>query len=134
MSSFKIQKEMIALDNGIVPESMSFKVENDDIIPLIKYESYSREFWINKYDPELLEQFPCLYSLVEKDYEENKGRTALQEMEKIYKISGLDIDEFHAERYREQIIGECPEPSRENSISTSKSTTDANRNNTNELE
>lgn len=97
----KINNELVLIENGIIPDSLNFTAPEDKIFTIeneFDYTTFNMNYWISKFDPELLAIFPCLNSLVEKAFKENAGRSALEEMNERYRIaenillSNNDID------------------------------------------
>jgi hypothetical protein len=80
----KINKEIQDLENGVIPYSMNFNLdeyaERKSIMPYITYKEFTPEFVYNYFDVNLLCMFPSLQKLAEEEYELNKNRTPLQEL------------------------------------------------------
>lgn len=79
----KISNELENLENGEIPESMDYSLDNyiqKKFTNHITYKTFTPEFVANYFSETLLYMFPQLKEVASKEYEENKHRTPLQEM------------------------------------------------------
>lgn len=87
----KVTNDLRVLENGEIPKSMNFTIEdyiNDkSIAEQITYKTFTEQFVFNYYDPELLALFPSLQKLALEEYERYKYRTPLQEMLELQRAS-----------------------------------------------
>jgi hypothetical protein len=86
----KINNEIQDLENGFIPDSMDFSLEGymekQSIMDDITYKTIDLNYYVDKLDPILIGMYPCLMTLVQEEYEKNKHRTPLEEMEKLQQI------------------------------------------------
>lgn len=86
----KINNEIQDLENGVIPDSMDFSLEGymekHSIMDNITYKTIDLNYYIDKCDPILIGMYPCLMTLVQEEYEKNKHRTPLEEMEMLQQI------------------------------------------------
>jgi hypothetical protein len=85
----KISDDLDLLSMGIKPDSMDYSlesyIEKNTLSNEITYKTVNEEFYINVFDPILISMYPQLMTLVLEEYENNKHRTPLQEMEELQK-------------------------------------------------
>jgi hypothetical protein len=81
----KRSNEIEDLENGIIPDSMNFSldyyVEKKSIMDNVTYKTFTPEFVMNYFDEVVVTMFPALIKLAENEYEQNKCRTPLEEIE-----------------------------------------------------
>lgn len=88
-----MEKDLDDLAAGIIPHGMDFSLPPDGMVMVdadkINYNSNYREYWISKWDTELLEQFPTLITYVEALADEivEAALTPLDEI--LFRASGL---------------------------------------------
>ncbi len=89
----KFTKQLELLSNGDIPDEFDFNIENyvekKSILPHMTYKTYTEEFVYNYYDPALLAMFPSMVNLAKEEYEANKHRTPLEEMNERIKESEI---------------------------------------------
>lgn len=89
----RFSKQLELLSNGEIPEQFDFSVEGylkkKSVMPYMTYKTYTEEFVYNYFDPVLLQMFPGLLDLAKEEYEANKQRTPLQEMNERIKQSEI---------------------------------------------
>ena len=103
----RTEYELEALANGDIPDSLNFSLEN--IIQSwfeehMIYKTFTPEFVINYFDHTILYMFPELRELAEKEYEENKHRTPLQEMTERQELAKSKLEEQEQMKKSQSIL------------------------------
>lgn len=90
-----MSKDLRLLDEGIIPDSLDFNIENQiqkkSIMHHMTYKTFTEEFVATYFDPILLYMFPSLAILAKEEYEANKQRTPLEEMNQRIKESEIQL-------------------------------------------
>jgi hypothetical protein len=81
-SAYRVFKE---LEMGYIPYELSYGLDPSNQIKIdwtaLRYDEHrDLDFWIEREDPYLLEQYPCLISWVAEKWEQNKDKTPLEEL------------------------------------------------------
>lgn len=86
MKKSQTKKDLELLEQGIIPESMEWRLPEAGYVffepEKVNYNLNNPAFWYSKWDETLLEQFPCLNSLVQSIVEEMSisSKTPLDEI------------------------------------------------------
>jgi len=82
MKKSKTQEDLELLEQGVIPESMEWRLPESGYIffdpEKVNYNLNNPAFWYSKWDEALLEQFPCLQMFITKP--ENVTKTPLDEI------------------------------------------------------
>lgn len=91
----RIGRILLDLECGVLPQELDFflsfekSIENKCV-----FKAVTKDFVIDRLDPQLIDMFPCLTRLVDDVYQEIKDKTPLQEMERLQKeISCIIIED-----------------------------------------